>query len=254
VKLTREQYNNLEQYLVEFRARLNQTTTREEAVPLFKEAIVELNEYGLLPKGMSVEQVQRFVIGANQDEHTINRLKRIFNLSQDDLSNDIENHFCLLVGETLNAEFLTPMLFFLLNCEMVFLFLGGMSYLFYHFIHIGFILWNFFSAICGFFDNLWLKYFTNLHCKNHLIIGCDIGYWGYYGWVETIGLNGIRTISGSLYGEIPFLLPFRNSGAFGTRGVVNFRGLKLTTNQNPNPNNFEEFYFGSALWVKIASE
>ncbi len=33
VKLTREQYQNLEQYLVEFRARLNQTTTREEAVP-----------------------------------------------------------------------------------------------------------------------------------------------------------------------------------------------------------------------------
>jgi hypothetical protein len=52
VKLTREQYNDLEQYLVEFRARLNQTTTREEAVPLFKEAVVELDKYGLLPKGM----------------------------------------------------------------------------------------------------------------------------------------------------------------------------------------------------------
>ena len=30
VKLTREQYNDLEHYLVEFRARLNQTTTRED--------------------------------------------------------------------------------------------------------------------------------------------------------------------------------------------------------------------------------
>jgi hypothetical protein len=56
VKLTREQYQNLEQYLVEFRARLNQTTTREEAVPIFKEAVVELDKYGLLPKGMSVEK------------------------------------------------------------------------------------------------------------------------------------------------------------------------------------------------------
>jgi len=63
VELTREQYQNLEQYLVEFRARLNQTATREEAVLLFKEAVVELNKYGLLPKGMSVERVQKLVTG-----------------------------------------------------------------------------------------------------------------------------------------------------------------------------------------------
>jgi hypothetical protein len=58
-KLTRQQYQNLEQYLIEFRARLNQTTTREEAVPIFKEAVVELNKYRLLPKGMSIEQIQK---------------------------------------------------------------------------------------------------------------------------------------------------------------------------------------------------
>jgi len=56
VKLTREQYQNLEQYLIEFRARSNKTTTREEAIPIFKEAVVELDKYGLLPNGMSVER------------------------------------------------------------------------------------------------------------------------------------------------------------------------------------------------------
>src|SRR4030065_152846 len=61
VKLTREQYQNLEQYLVEFRARLNQTSTREEAVPIFKDAVVELDKYGLLPKGMSVGRAQRLL-------------------------------------------------------------------------------------------------------------------------------------------------------------------------------------------------
>ena len=66
VKLTREQYQNLEQYLVEFRAKLNQTMTRAEAVPIFKEAVVELNKYGLLPKGMSVERAQRLVTGQYQ--------------------------------------------------------------------------------------------------------------------------------------------------------------------------------------------
>jgi hypothetical protein len=63
VKLTRQQYQNLKQYLVEFRLRLNQTTTREEAVPIFIEAVVELNKYGLLPKEMNVAQTQRLVLG-----------------------------------------------------------------------------------------------------------------------------------------------------------------------------------------------
>jgi hypothetical protein len=65
VKLTREQYQNLEEYLVEFRARLNQTTTKVEAISLFKEAVVALDTYGLLPKGMSVHQAQQFVITEN---------------------------------------------------------------------------------------------------------------------------------------------------------------------------------------------
>ncbi|HVO72984.1 MAG TPA: hypothetical protein VMT35_03110 [Ignavibacteriaceae bacterium] len=61
VKLTKQQYQNLEQYFVDFRARLNQTTTKDEAIPIFKDAVVELNKYGLLPKGMSIEKAQRLV-------------------------------------------------------------------------------------------------------------------------------------------------------------------------------------------------
>ena len=61
VTLTKEQYQDLEQYLDEFREQLNQTTTREEAVPLFKEAMMELESYQLLPKGMSVEQAQKLI-------------------------------------------------------------------------------------------------------------------------------------------------------------------------------------------------
>ncbi|MCX6661176.1 MAG: hypothetical protein NTY91_01335, partial [Euryarchaeota archaeon] len=61
VKLSRERYQDLEQYLVDFRARLNQTSTREEAVPIFKEAVVELDKYGLLPKGMSVENIMQLI-------------------------------------------------------------------------------------------------------------------------------------------------------------------------------------------------
>ena len=92
VKLTKQHYQNLEQYLVDFRARLNQTTTREEAVPIFNEAVVELNKYGLLPKGMSVEQAQRLVIGGNQNPN-----ERLLNYKQrQEIFPKCANIFCLL--------------------------------------------------------------------------------------------------------------------------------------------------------------
>jgi len=90
VALTRQQYNDLEQYLVEFRARLNQTSTREEAIPIFKEAVVELDAYGLLPKGMSVEQAQRFVLRGSQNEILLNYQQRF------EIFPQCINLFCLL--------------------------------------------------------------------------------------------------------------------------------------------------------------
>jgi hypothetical protein len=93
VKLTKQQYQNLEQYLVDFRARLNKTTTREEAVPIFKEAVVELNKYGLLPKGMSVERVQKLVT-TNQAHPDVEKLMNSPKLSLSHF--EFNNVFCLL--------------------------------------------------------------------------------------------------------------------------------------------------------------
>jgi hypothetical protein len=75
VKLTREQYQNLEQYLVEFRTSLKQTSTREETVALFKEAVVELNKNGLLPRGMRVSQAQRLVTLGDRIQFVGNKMK-----------------------------------------------------------------------------------------------------------------------------------------------------------------------------------
>jgi hypothetical protein len=77
VKLTKQQYQELEQYLVDFRARLNQTTTREEAIPIFKDAVVELNKFGLLPRGMSVERAQHLVTFGSRIKHTPTIVKKL---------------------------------------------------------------------------------------------------------------------------------------------------------------------------------
>jgi hypothetical protein len=95
VKLTREQYQNLEAYLVEFRVRLNQTSTREEAVPIFKEAVVELNKYGLLPRGTSVERAQRLVTTGYHIENIPYILKKS--------NRGIVNICCLFAAETIDA-------------------------------------------------------------------------------------------------------------------------------------------------------
>ncbi len=95
VKLTRKQYQNLESYLVEFRARLNQITTREEAVPIFKEAVVELDKYGLLPRGMSVERVQRLIVDRFFNERFMKVLENVYKKNQKNINPDCGNVFCL---------------------------------------------------------------------------------------------------------------------------------------------------------------
>lgn len=95
VKLTREQYRNLEQYLVDFRARLNQTSTREEAVPIFKEAVVELDKYGLLPKGMSVQKAEKIVTGEYLNKKTITAIQK---LTKNKMLTNGTNALCLMVG------------------------------------------------------------------------------------------------------------------------------------------------------------
>jgi len=104
VKLTGEQYQNLEQYFVEFRVRLNQTTSREEAVLLFKDGVVELDTYGLLPKGMSVEQAQKLVVGRFQNERLMKLIERRYAKNQK-YYGYISNRFCLIVGISNNTHF-----------------------------------------------------------------------------------------------------------------------------------------------------
>lgn len=120
VKLTKQQNQNLEQYLVDLRERLNTTTTRDEAVPLFKEAVVELNKYGLLPKGMSVELAQRLVSGYYQNSNMLRRIQNDFQSiakikPKQYLNPNMKNAFCFLfaaatkIPDYLPSPFIIPL-------------------------------------------------------------------------------------------------------------------------------------------------
>ncbi len=55
VKLTREQTIEIDQLFESINIKMNNATSREESVRIYHDAIIELDKYGLLPQGMTIE-------------------------------------------------------------------------------------------------------------------------------------------------------------------------------------------------------
>jgi hypothetical protein len=225
VKLTRQQYQNLEQYLIDFRARLNHTSTRAEAVPIFKEAVVELDTYGLLPKGMSVEQAQKLVTGRTQSTGFEHLMKKPFLRNQFNLS-DNENFLCLVYGIITSCTYSFGLILLLLS-----LFHPGITAL----------------------VRMYLLILIPIDILHTITFGERQDSYSYSadGWLGTFGLSGRRVSQDQpLYGALP-LKAIGINYPWGTNyyypGVIGFTGLHI--------NIFEmvHFYLGSALWVKIDS-
>jgi hypothetical protein len=208
VKLTKEQYQNLEQYLATFRARLNQTTTKEEAIPIFKEAAAELNTYGLLPKGMSVRQAQKLVTSSyasHQGSRLLEKIPHRNALTQ----NKVDNRFCLVAGSTNNNYIFGPiksslfiaLLLLMDTIEIIALTLDSLGL-------------QRLAALCivvdDFLDFLWIPVrVIPAEIGGAVTFGSTYNEWEvgphYYasnGWVFTQGLQGMQSLNGSFYGTI----------------------------------------------------
>jgi len=249
VKLTKQQYQNLEQYLVDFRARLNKTTTREEAVPIFKEAVVELNKYGLLPKRMSVEQAQKLVTNGYLNEKIMERAESIFHKIKTDFLPDT-NFFCLVGGELNLSVFVSGIFMKFVYASLI------MGDWFWSFIDKFFPSPIFsFLFLLSLIGLIALYILSELHIEiaNHfpLSIGHIIGV-GWYshdgadGWMDTFGLLGVKKWDGSLLGTLPTMKILYDPGYFDP-GVLYFTGLKISLNKDT----FNHFFIGSAFWVNI---
>jgi len=245
VKLTREQNKELEQYLVEFQARLNQTTTREEAVPIFKEAVVELNKYGLLPKGMSVKRAQLLVTVSYQNIKIANYFKKPSTNSINSWAY-VDNSFCLLYGNTRrNTMFQGPIsrvisivLFMLANGNNHFVKLFLTILILYNLLHLmsSYLVFHIFKVV-PYLGN------TIYYGMQEQAPGANPQFLPAQGEIWTMGLAGKINGSGQFYGRLPFpefsmfVLSFYP-------GVNGFTGLRLLFNSS-------DFYFGSALFVSL---
>ena len=261
VKLTKQQYQNLEQYLVDFRAKLNQTTTKEEAIPIFKDAVVELNKYGLLPKGMSVEKAQNLVIGGFQNPRFLRFLDDILKRFLGTNYGAYENYNCLISGQTTYTVSVGPILS---TIEYSSALLATIFYDTANYYHLkgnvllsDFFEWLSWQISAIFLFGSLINVIDNLNPVTLLsIIGlgtllANPGYgWHNYpanGWIHTNGLNGVKNWSGDIYGNltenyiISWLWVFECYP-----GVFGFSGIKIGITESLN-----SFYLGHAIKVKI---
>jgi len=241
VKLTREQYQNLERNLATFKERLNQTTSREEVKKLYNEFIVELDNYGLLGR-LSIKQAQRLMTGIYTNAKLTSLSETILNKVKGLTPNE-SNYLCFVYGEPKeHTYFQGPIgrisgLFFSL-------FVQGLI-----FVHVLVLILVTLIVSSSFF-------FSSV--INPLQIGTTIYYgltsydfsngwreWSATGLLRTTGLLGNKSWNGTFYGYLP--IP---TGFFGTTylpGINGFIGLRIRSNSL-------NYYFGSALWVQMTTE
>jgi hypothetical protein len=245
VKLTREQYQNLKQYLVEFRAQLNKTTTRAEVVHTFIEAVVELDTYGLLPKGMTTESAQQLVTGLYQKK-TLRIQQGISLQNHGSFQEDDTNYLCLIAGQTNRTLFEN---------------IGSTLFNTIQFSTSNSLL----SALSGF-----MYKFLTVRCSNNpfaLMNRMNLGYHSnvsnvtYFasGWVSTTGTQGIKRNEGNIKGTLPVEGTHYSPGISSTftqyPAVVGFIGIKIGSGTlYPDLQEGKEFFYvGTALWTSITS-
>jgi len=271
VKLTREECQDLEQYLVEFRTRLNQITTREEAIPIFKEVVVELEKYGLLLKGMSVEQTQELLISPFSKD-----VSEVFSKRMDKVLKDSnKNVFCLVSGEINGSVSVYPFLnvlgflgavltslsfmpnlllsmYLAYKQELWFPNLIKMLYYFCEFLSVPFELFESLILQCMIVSDAGPQSLRN-------IVGIGIyqkyeeGYQGSTGWLTSYGLLGKKAWNGTLFGTLSIFLVDLNLfqvESFALTGMMGFTGLKISSGEY----NEKKFYLGVASAVGISLE
>ena len=87
------QYVKTEKIVNELKVKLDKVSTKQEALTLIKEVIVQLNNNGLLPKGMTVKRAQRLVTNYFLRAELVQP-------SQRNNENNFGNTNCLVIGIT----------------------------------------------------------------------------------------------------------------------------------------------------------
>ena len=259
VQLTQEQADEVDRLFEDIRTQLDMVETREEAVEIFNEAIVELDRYGLLG-GMSVKQAQRLITGG-YDSTLI-----------DKIAGEIENVFigetklnlmCLIFGNTTRTLFAGPFVWgfnslffksltFFDTLSRILQLPGLWQYILYLPL-IPFLLVS--------YAMLFKSTFVPLSAVNKITFGYAsfimqepyIAYYPAFGSVWTVGLLGVKEWDDRIYGRINDIFPlwYPPFEAY-YPGAICFTGIKIVPLDNPLES--VSSYMGFALAVRLGNE
>jgi len=260
VKLTQQQADEVEALFNSIREQLNATESREEAEDIFKDAVMELDKYGLLG-GLSIKQAQRLVVGDYLNQKSKQYFKDIKSTNLAD-KND-SNYLCLILGSSDLTSIIGPFTFlsllyfaFLWSKYMV---ISTLIMYILLFLCMTFGKIEFFESIANFILNnlgnllvikgkllLYLTilvHFIPIKFGSIVTFGFPNIAYPYgddspaEGEIFTFGLNGKKIWSGKFFGGMgPYV------------GVIGFSGLKITKNLLNN------LYLGFACKIKINME
>jgi hypothetical protein len=231
VKLTQQEADEVELLFDDIEQRLSEVETKEEAEEIFKDAVVELDKYGLLG-GLSVRQAQRLVTQNYKALDIVPNYITERYLSSDDNGS---NYLCLIAGETTNTFFMGIPAW----ATILFLYVLGFG------MPLGSYLLTCLLSLIKTVGNI----INPISIFNFIGIGVmktrdGLEFFPADGWLWTIGLNGIKSWNGTFAGDFGPIIMLWFMMRFYYSGVLGFTGIKLFFNN-------KHFYLGTALQVDM---
>ena len=262
--ITKAQDEQLDRLIESFKAKLDRAETREETIEIYKDMVVSLDKLGFLPESTNCKEIQKLVTGGNIIGNPEMKSIKHFELANKKFKNrnlgldENENMFCLISGETTTTvnvgigAYLSGILAKRIlegndiidtleryNLSVLRLLIGwlfGLTFIFLLF-------------------TTYFLYLSPLNLGGFMTFGkIYYPYWDGFpakGWVSTIGLNGKKTWTSPIYGNILELW-----GNFGyyvwLLGAIGFTGIKFGSPRFEA--GFKSFYLGSALMVKLTND
>lgn len=276
ILITHQQLEELNNLIDNVENQLDNANSIEECKSIYESAVLSLNNIGVLPDELSVEEYQQLVTDINGNQRLLDLINR---LNKQVSGNDYaENFLCLIAGQTNYTFIIGPsaiasiILGFgaFLGIILMTASLEGLD-LFFHYTKIGKFLYernpnlieSIMSTIYGAFlitafSSVILSFMPHLQpFKMISFIGLgvqtgnpdwhNVRHYPANGWLFTIGINGIQYSEGPFYGQLSefLILPLELVYYI---GVLGFTGIKIGTILT------DTFYIGTALKVAIGPD
>jgi len=223
-QLTKEEIKRLDDLFDSISNNLNKSESYENSIDIFKEAIIELNSFGLLGD-IGIDEAEKLVTNYYQNPKNMKTFKRVYNRDKGDL--DDINIFCLIAGEAVGIFYSSPIVGFITRLMWIFFAQLPGSPGFFGFL----LLFGFTNWMVGISDEI--KFFIPFSLTSLII------FEKAYGEITTFGLLGRKYWEGKLVGKL-------YSFWYEHVGVIGFTGIKIQIWTYPNG-----YYIGSAPLVHI---